>query len=301
MNLASVRNKAMGKAGKQILLTRKHSPTILVAVGAVGFVSTVVLASRATLKVSEIFDEADNLRAKSEEIVETHPEKYSPEDAREDGVKIKVQTAVKIVKLYAPAVAVGALTVVAFTSSHVILTRRNAALGAAYVAVDKSFKQYRDRVVGELGKDKDREFLFGTFEEQIEVDTDDGKAVKTVKRLGGEGDDSAMYARCFNKENKHWKYGSYYNFTFLQAQERYANERLNLHGYLSLNDVYKSLGFDPTKAGQIVGWTKSGGDGFVSFGIVENDPEGNFSNGDTDDVWLDFNVQGNILDAYSKG
>lgn len=301
MNLATVRNKAIGKAGKQILLTRKHSPTILFAIGTVGFVSTVVLASRATLKMTEIFDEADELREKSEEYVETYPDKYTKDDAEKDSVLIKVHTATKIAKLYAPAIVVGALTIAAFTSSHFIITRRNAALGAAYIAVDKSFKQYRDRVVNELGKDKDREFLFGSFEEQVEVDTDDGKAIKTVKRLGEVRDDHSMYARCFNNENKHWKYGSYYNFTFLQAQERYANERLNLHGYLSLNDVYKALGFEPTKAGQIVGWTRSGGDGCVSFGIVENDPEGLFSNGDTDDIWLDFNVQGNILDAYSKG
>jgi len=300
MNLTSVRNKAMGKAGKQILLTRKHSPVVLLAAGTVGFIGTVVLASRATLKMTEIFDEADELRAKSELALEGHRDKYTEEDAKTDSVLIKIQTATKIAKLYAPAAAVGALTLAAFTGSHVILTRRNAALGAAYIAVDKSFKQYRDRVVGELGNDKDREFLFGTFEEQVEVDTDDGKKTKTVKRLGGE-ESEITYARCFNKENKHWKYGNYYNFTFLQAQERFANEKLNLHGYLSLNDVYKSLGFEPTKAGQIVGWTKKGGDGFVSFGIVENDENGDFSNGDTDDVWLDFNVQGNILDAYSKG
>jgi hypothetical protein len=301
MNLTSVRNKVMSKAGKQVLVTRRHSPTILFAVGTVGLVTTVVLASRATLKMSEVFDEADDLRESSRKAREKHPDKYTGEDAEKDSVLIKAQTAISIAKLYTPAVICGTFTVAAFTGSHVILSRRNAALSAAYFTVDQGFKNYRERVVGELGKAKDREFLFGTHEEVVEVETDDGTAIKTVKRFG-DHKGLSNYARCFNRENKHYKYGNYYNFTFLQAQERYANERLNAQGYLSLNDVLKSLGFEPTKAGQIVGWTKSGkGDNFVSFGIVENDPEGLFANGDTDDIWLDFNVEGNILDAYSEG
>lgn len=302
MNLTSVRNKVMSKAGQQVLATRRHSPTILFAVGTVGLVTTVVLASRATLKMTEVFDDAELKRNQIETASAEKSDKYTEEDAKQDGILVKTQTALKIAKLYAPAVACGMITVAAFSGSHIILTRRNAAISAAYVAVDKTFKQYRERVVGELGKDKDREFLFGTREEQVEVETDDGTAIKTVKRLGDHKSGLSGYARCFDDENKHFKYGAYYNFTFLQAQERYANERLNRDGYLSLNDVYKALGFEPTKAGQIVGWTKSGnGDNFVSFGIVENDYDNGFANGDRDQIWLDFNVEGNILDAYNKG
>ena len=62
------------------------------------------------------------------------------------------------------------------------------------------------------------------------------------------------------------------------------------------------LGIPRTKAGQCVGWVydekNPHGDNFVDFGIYNlyNEKSRDFVNGYERVIWLDFNVDGNILD-----
>ena len=61
-----------------------------------------------------------------------------------------VQTGVKFAKLYGPSVVLGALSITSILASNNILRKRNVALGAAYAAIDKGFKEYRSRVIEEV-------------------------------------------------------------------------------------------------------------------------------------------------------
>ena len=83
------------------------------------------------------------------------------------------------------------------------------------------------------------------------------------------------------------------------------NRKLDLNGYVFLNDVYRALGFESTPYGAVVGWYKSknmdemsGRDGFVDFGIFNPDNERAraFVNGYERSILLDFNVDGIIYD-----
>ena len=56
----------------------------------------------------------------------------------------------------------GGLSIAALTRSHNILTKRNAALTAAYGALEKGFSEYRARVVEKYGEEEDRDFRYGT-------------------------------------------------------------------------------------------------------------------------------------------
>lgn len=56
---------------------------------------------------------------------------------------VYTQTALKVAKVYAPAIILGGLSITAILTSNNILRKRNIALAAAYTAVDKSFKEYR--------------------------------------------------------------------------------------------------------------------------------------------------------------
>lgn len=108
------------------------------------------------------------------------------------------------------------------------------------------------------------------------------------------------YARWFDEECAGHCNDSEYNKYFLMHQQNYATEKLRHRGYLFLNEVYDMLGIPRTKAGQVVGWVYDErnpiGDNFVDFGIYE-DRNAAFINGYSDKVLLDFNVDGNILDA----
>jgi len=305
MSLTAIKNKVTSGIGRQVLVGQKHSPTLLFVAGSVGLVATVVLASRATLKMDEVLREAEEKDVKIDAALDLESDEYTEEDAKQDGILVRTQTALKIAKLYAPAVVVGAATIAAFTGSHVILNRRNVALTAAYGAVDKAFREYRGRVINEFGKDKDREFRFGVVKREMAVDTNDGVAVKTVKvvdpEFAKESGGRSMYAVIFDESNRNWNPDWRYNSMFLRSQQDYANDRLRRDGFLFLNDVYQALGFERTAFGQLVGWVLGNGDDLVDFGLMDNGYETTlFINGDERSTWLDFNVDGMVLELISN-
>jgi len=295
MAIKNLTNKVTSKVGRQVLVAQKHSPTLLFGVGVVGVVTTVVLASRATLKMESVLEEAEKHKAEIGEALSLEAEDYNEQDAQKDSVTNRVQTGLKIAKLYAPAFAVGVVSVGCLTGSHVILRRRNVALTAAYAGLDKVFKEYRGRVVDELGADKDAEFRYGTVEREVTVDTDDGPKTKTVKVADRK---EGLYTFLFDKStSKNWQDQPSYNSMFLKSQQNYANDRLNGNGHVFLNEVLDSLGLDRTPAGAITGWVKGNGDNHVDFGILRNKvAAAEFINGEEKSIWLEFNVDGPIYD-----
>ena len=84
---------------------QKHSPEILSAVGVVGVVAGGVMACKATLKLNDILDDADNQLNLIKETAadEKYAEQYSAEDAKKDTAIVYVQSGVRIIKLYLPA------------------------------------------------------------------------------------------------------------------------------------------------------------------------------------------------------
>lgn len=289
------------KAGLKL---KKHSPEILVVGGVVGLVTSGVMACKATTKLSAILDDSkeqielfDKVAANPEMV----KEEYTVEDAEKDKKIVKVQTAVKVAKLYAPSIAVGVVSIGAIFASNNIMRKRNVALGAAYATVDRAFKDYRNRVVDRFGEELDKELRYNLKTKEVKetVEDENGKK-KTVKR-NIKYMDSAMpseFAVIYDDGCAGWTKDPEDNKFFLIQQQRYANERLKRRGYLSLNEVYELLGFPSTKAGQVVGWLYDckdpnyKGDNFVDFGLynVDCEPNRDFVNGYERNIILDFNV-----------
>jgi hypothetical protein len=269
--------------------------------GAVGIVGTVVFAARATLKIEEILDEHNELKDKMEVVHESGSAEYSEQDYRKDLTKLYFRTAYRLGKLYGPAVLVGAASIAALTGAHVTLNRRYAGVVAAYSALDKGFREYRERVLKEVGPDKEREFRYDMEERTIVEETPEGPVTKTVKQIKKDGLPS-IYARIFDEHNStSWSKEPHYNAMFLRAQQNYANDRLRATGYLFLNDVYEMLGMNRSPEGQLVGWVLDGGnsDNYVDFGVFDkhNMYEAmQFVNGNELSIVLDFNVDGVIYD-----
>lgn len=285
--------------GRQVLVAQKNAPTILFGAGVVGVVTSTVLACRSTLKLDSVLEEAEQNRSKAELVHKASIPTYTEADYHQDLRVIQVKTAAAIVKLYAPAIIVGTLSIACLAKSHNILSRRNAALSAAYAAADKAFREYRKRVVDEYGEEKDREFRYGAEEKTILEQTEKGTKKTTELRRGAKSGGS-MYARFFEETNPNWHRIPEYNWTFLHGQQRWANDRLRARGYLFLNEVYESLGIEKCSYGQVVGWVYKGpeaGDGYVDFGIFDGqnfDKVFEFMIGDEGSVLLDFNVDGEV-------
>lgn len=305
MKTLAIKN-AISKATVKL---QKHSPEILVVTGVVGTVASAVMACKATTKVSTILEESKKEIDTIHEVAadENMIEQYSEDDAKKDLTIVYAKTGVELAKLYAPSVVLGVASIGCILTSHKIMRTRNIALAAAYTAVDKGFKEYRDRVVDRFGNEIDRELKYGLKAKKItevEVDEETGKEkkVKTTALVVENPTGYSDYARFFDEACPAWEKNSEYNLMFLRAQQQYANDLLQARGHLFLNEVYDMLGIPRTKAGQVVGWVYNDknpvGDNFVDFGIYDIHRETNrdFVNGYERTILLDFNVDGNIWD-----
>ena len=300
-----MKEKLMKTYKKVELKAIKHSPELLAGVGVVGVVGSLVMACKATTKLSDILDESKEQLDKIKEVAAdpAYEEKYSQDDAKKDTTITYVQTAMKVTKLYAPSVILCASSLGCLLASNNILKKRNAALSAAYMTVDKSFKEYRKRVADRFGEEVEKEIRYNIKAEEItKVDEDGNEVTETVKIMDGTDDPNSYsdYARFFDESCAAWQNDAEYNLTFLKAQQQYANDLLKARGRLFLNEVYRMLGIDETKAGQVVGWVYNPdnptGDNFVDFGIynMQRERVRAFVNGYEPNILLDFNVDGVI-------
>ena len=304
INKNAIVEKASRTFCKAGLKLKKHSPEILVVGGVVGLVTSGVMACKATTKLSTILDDSkeqielfDKVAANPEMV----NEEYTVEDAEKDKKIVKVQTAVKVAKLYAPAVAIGVVSIGAIFASNNIMRKRNVALGAAYATVDRVFKDYRNRVVDRFGEELDKELRYNLKTKEVKETVEDENGKKKTVKKNIKYMDSPMpseFAVIYDDGCAGWTKDPEDNKFFLIQQQRYANERLKRRGYLSLNEVYELLGFPSTKAGQVVGWLYNckdpnyKGDDFVDFGLynVDYEPNRDFVNGYERNIILDFNV-----------
>lgn len=299
-NKTEIMKSVNGVASKAVMKLKKHSPEILVVAGIAGTVVSAVLACKATTKVAEILDETKGTLDTIHEGMETgaiNGQEYTTDDGKKDTVVVYAQTGMKLAKLYGSAIILGTLSITSILASNNILRKRNVALGAAYAAIDKSFKEYRGRVIERFGDQVDTELKYGIkakkFEE-IEVDHETGKEKKVKKTvMVADPNLQSDYAVYFDSKSRNYETNPDYNRMFLKAQQAFANDKLQTRGHLFLNEVLDDLDLPRTPAGQIVGWTKDGPDGYVNFRIVEVERE-------TEDgrhepaLLLDFNVEGNI-------
>ena len=299
-NKTEIMKSVNGVTSKAVMKLKKHSPEILVVAGIAGTVVSAVLACKATTKVAEILDETKGTLDTIHEGMETgaiNGQEYTNEDGKKDTVVVYAQTGMKLAKLYGPAIILGTLSITSILASNNILRKRNVALGAAYAAIDKSFKEYRGRVIERFGEQVDTELKYGIkakkFEE-IEVDPETGKEKKVKKTvMVADPNLQSDYAVYFDSKSRNYETNPDYNRMFLKAQQAFVNDKLQTRGHLFLNEVLDDLDLPRTPAGQIVGWTKDGPDGYVNFRIVEVERE-------TEDgrhepaLLLDFNVEGNI-------
>lgn len=283
----------------------KHSPEILMVVGAVGAVTSTVMACKATLKVNDILAAHDATVATIHDVQEGKVqikagEEYTEEDVKKDLTTTYVQTGLKIAKLYAPAVILGTLSIGCMFGSNHILQKRNAALTAAYVTLDKAFGNYKERVTERFGDRVQSELEHGIKAVEVEskVVNEDGTE-ETIKSYVDEVDGAhSPYDLIFDEMIDEWQPDAQYNKWHLAQVEDTANRRLRTQGYLFLNDVYRMIGRYNSGAmivkpeGQIVGWLYDPNNenlqNCVKLGLDKMRGDRN--------VVLHFNVDGPIID-----
>lgn len=269
---------------RSILILQKHAPTILFGVGVAGVTTSTVLACKATLNLPEALDE---MRAELDMVIND-----TNNVDNKDVAYVYAKHVAKIGKMYAPSVVIGVASIGALTGSHVVLTKRNAGLTAAYAALSHAYDEYREKVKSEIGEDKE----YSIYAKQM-------KEINSKKESAKDEEIDlyahSPYARFFDEGSINWQKNAELNRLFVQCQQNTANQILIAKGHLFLNEVYDMLGLDRTSAGAVVGWVindKDGiGDNYVDFGIFK-ERNARFVNGWERSVLLDFNVDGVIYD-----
>ena len=310
--LTATLSRTVNKVGLHL---KKRSPEILIVAGVVGTVASAVMACKATLKVEEIMAESNETIEKVHDARNLDgqpsakdPDKiieYSADDERIDLTKVYIQTGLKLAKLYAPSVILGALSITSIIASHNIMRKRCADLAVAYGTLDQAFKAYRKRVADRFGEEVEKEIRYNIKAKEIEKTITDPETGEEKTVMDGDPHKASPYAVEFNETNPNYCRDPEMSFAFLRAQQQYLNDLLRTKGHVFLNEVYDALGLPRTKAGAIVGWVYDSdtpvGDNYISFEMCEANKEKvrNFINGVEPTILLDFNVDGIILDLIA--
>ena len=297
-------------AGKAKLKGKQYAPEILLVTGIVSGVATLVVACRSTLKTPDIIDEAKETVEKIHEASDSDQisvEEYTAEDRKKDLAIVYVQTSAKFIKLYAPTIVLGAVSLTSILASRNIMKTRNAALASAYAVVDKTFKDYRERVVERFGEKVDDELRYNIKArtiERIEVN-EDGEAI--TKRETRDTIDEATVGndicKIYDSSCLGWEKDADLRNLFLINTQRYLNDKLQAQGHLFLNEVYDALGMQRTIIGTQMGWIYDPEDAsranYIDFGLKKSH-NSNFLNGWEEDALLTFNYDGPILNCLKE-
>lgn len=312
--------KATQMLSKTAFKLKKASPTIMVVGAAIGGVTATVLACKATLKAQDILaehkDSVEKIHEAKDkvdtgEIQLSEGETYTEKDMKDDITKQYLKTGLKLAKVYAPAVGLGAASLGCMFGSHHIMTKRNATLTAAYIALEQTYNSYKNRVADRFGERVQHELEQNIKAVEVETKKVDEngmeEVIKEYKDIAEQADDSCSLI--FDETVDTWQRDSDLNRNYLLLMESAANKRLRTQGHLFLNEVLSMIGTHGgqslrTPTGQIVGWIYDPNDtslhNHVDFGITNyvpnNEALNSFIRGEERSVKLNFNCDGIIID-----
>lgn len=198
--------------GAQVL--RKASPTILTCLGGIGVITSTALAIKATPKAMKLLEEAE--KEKGDELTKF------------EIVKVAAPT-------YIPTVTVAASTIACIFGANVLNKRQQAALTSAYMLLENTYQEYRNKVKDSFGEDTDK-----LVREDIVKDK--------YEQSGSISDEDCLFFEI--------NYGKFFNRSreeVLSAEYRF-NSKFTRTGYVTLNEFYELLDLPATEAGEVIGW-----------------------------------------------
>lgn len=332
MNVTTIKTTALKGLNTIKHFASKNSPEILLGLGIASMIGGTVLACRGARNLDGIlidaydrkeeaalksYDEADDKDIEAVEKTYNIAEVPTTEIgwalmSRTDKAKLQLQTIGTVAMEFAPAALcmIGGISMI--IGSHNIMTKRNAALMAAYTGLNEAYQKYRNRVIDKYGEDIDYEMRNGVQKETVteeSTDEETGKTKKDKKKIDIVADPS-LYSRWFDESCPEWSKAPGMNYHFLMCQQNYLNDKLVMRstespkgiGHVFLNEVYEALGMEHSTAGALVGWIYDPNDPerreFIDFGMHEahNERKRAFVNGYERNILLDFNVKEIIYD-----
>lgn len=281
------------------LVAKAHAPTIMVVSGVVSMGASVITASKKTLKVEEVLERHVPDLEKIKQGKELDLPSYDSNAQLKDLTVVYTHVGMDLTKLYfVPGVLfIGGAALV--FGGHRVMLKRNATLAIAFTGLQKAFDAYRQNVRDEFGDTADQGMLNGYKE--VEVYDDKSGKTQTIRTRDWDNVENDPYNKVFSAETSDQFINDLgVNKLFIANQQRMANIKLGLDGYLYLNDVYESLGMRKTDVGQVCGWKERRlPDGsrdipFIDLGLDKPMPD-DWKYTANNEIYLDINCQGLIV------
>ena len=203
----------------------KNSPHILTGLGCAGLVSTAILTGKATPRAMDILEEERSYRRKK------------------DFVDMKPFEKVKLTwKCYIPAGVVGLTSIGCIIGANTISMKRNAALAALYTISETAFRDYKTKVVEQLGKGKDTAIRDEVAKDYVAKHPINDNNIIMV------GDGEIL---CIDKLS-----GRPFKSDYQTVRKVFndINWDLKSEMWLDLNMLYFALGLEPIDLGKLVGF-----------------------------------------------
>lgn len=221
--------------GKQLikqscLYLKRHSPMLLTCIGAIGVIATTVSAIKATPKAIDILDSATN--EKGDELT-------------------KFEIVQLVGPTYLPTIAFGLSTIACIFGANALNQKQQATLASAYALLNRSYRDYRKKVIDLYGTDGDEHIQNEIVKDKFE-DID----------ITATGDNLIFYFE---------PYGKFFERTMAQVQdaEYQINRQFALEGEASLSDFFEYLGLPRTDAGEALGWSQESSFDFYNYCWIE--------------------------------
>lgn len=221
------------------LAAKKHSPEILIGLGIAGMLTTTIVAVKATPKAMRLIEEE---KRKQNRRLLDEAEKNGHDECQQID-KLKPMEVVKVTwKCYVPAAVIGGVSTFCLIGGNSVSLRRNAALAAAYAISETTLKEYRDKVVEEIGEKKE-----DVIRNKIAQDRVDKHVALDTEII----DTGCGTTLCLDVLS-----GRFFRSDIdkLRKATNDLNRQMRDETYISLNEFYYAIGLDGIKIGDDIGW-----------------------------------------------
>lgn len=201
----------------------QHSTTILTITATVGVCTTAIMASNSTLKAQRVIEELE----------------YTSEEKPTRMQKFKVAF-----PKYIPPAIMAAATITCILGAHKIHLQREAALAAAYTLMDSRYKEYREKVISELGEKKERKIQDDMAQKKVNTTYDPENGLNLIRtRFGNVLFMDSFTGRYFTSSYEH-----------IEKAQIHITKMAQLNHSASLNDLFDFLEIPTTKHCDLIGW-----------------------------------------------
>lgn len=214
----------MKNKSKQYL--KNYSPTILTGMAVIGFITTTVMAIKATPKAIDILKKCED-------------EKGEPLTKKEM-IRPTLIT-------YAPTLIVGVSTIICIISANTLNKKQQTSLISAYALLQDSFKKYKQAAKKVYGQDADIKIRAEMAEETMVYSIGAFSEICTYDPRN-DNSDNMLFFDFYSKRYFNAKFAAVLN------AEYHINRNLALGAVVSINDFYDFIGIEPIKDGDDVGW-----------------------------------------------